>query len=369
MIAWKYVILHVDLDSFYASVHTKYHPFMKGKPVIIGSDPRKGKGRGVVSTCSYEARAFGLHSGMPISRAWKLCPHGIYVCSGKQVGFTSYYDESKKVMNILQEYSEKFQGASVDEAYLDVTDNWKEYGSTILAIAEHIQKRIEEELSLSVSIGIAETKSIAKIASDLNKPKGIASVHNSELEKKLYNLPVRKISGIGKKTEQHLLRKKIKTIGDIARISRERIFLLLGGHGLYLRKIALGQNYREVGFFRGERKSIGSERTFGTDQADWEVIHSMVKKIISGITERLNKNNLFTRTVTIKIRFQGYQTYTRSYSFKNYLADKQILYNTALQLLEEFYTKSQKIRLIGVRVSSLRKIEGQLSLLPFLIHN
>jgi DNA polymerase IV (DinB-like DNA polymerase) len=367
MVTWKYVILHVDLDSFYASVHIKYYPFMKGFPVIIGSDPKKGKGRGVVSTCSYEARAFELQSGMPISRAWNLCPHGIYVCSGKQVGFSSYYEESKKVMDILQDYSGKFQAASVDEAYLDVTDNWDEYGSTPLAIAEHIQERIEENLSLSASIGIAETKSIAKIASDLNKPKGIASVHNSELKKKLYSLPVRKISGIGKKTEQRLLKKNIKTIGDIADLSRERIFLLLGDYGLYLRKIALGQNYREVGFFRGERKSIGSERTFGTDQADWGVIHSMIGKIVSGITEKLKKNNLFTRTVTVKIRFQGYQTYTRSYSFRNYLADEHAIYNTTLQLLEEFYTKSKKkIRLIGVRVSSLKKFEGQLSLLPFL---
>jgi DNA polymerase IV (DinB-like DNA polymerase) len=366
MMDWKYVILHVDLDCFFASVHVKYHPFLRGYPVIIGADPKNGKGRGVISTCSYEARKYGLHSAMPISQAFKQCPRGIYICSGKEISFSVYYEESEKVMKILREYSEKFQAAGIDEAYLDVTNNWKDYGSTPRSIAEEIQVRIYKELTLSVSIGIAESKSIAKIASDLNKPNGISLVNNSELEEKLYHLPTHKIVGIGKKTEQFLLKKGIKTIGEIANLSRERIFMLLGQHGLYLRKIALGLNFREVGYFHGGRKSIGSERTFVIDQNNWQFIQNTIKNIISRLVEDLNKHSLLCRTVTIKIRFQGYITYTRSHSFNNYIAENETIFITATKLFEEFYDMSKKVRLVGVRLSSLKKNNGQLCLTPFL---
>lgn len=363
---WKHIILHVDLDSFFASVHIKIHPFLKGIPVIIGADPRNGNGRGVASTCSYEARAFGIHSGMPISQAYKLCPHGIYICSGRQISFSSYHHESKQVMTLLKGYSEKFQAAGIDEAYLDVTNKWQDFGKSPRSIAKHIQDRIQDELSLPVSIGVAESKSIAKIASDINKPRGIAVVPNSKLKKKLYHLPTRKIVGVGKKTEGLLQKRGIKTIGDIASKSREQIFLLLGDHGLYLRKVALGQNYKEVGYIREGRKSISSERTFGRDQNDWNVVRSKIKSIISNLVHKLNENNLFTRTVSIKIRFQGYITYTRSYTFRTYISEERVIYKTAIKLLEEFYSYSKKVRLVGVRVSSLKKVDGQLSLMPFL---
>ena len=197
---WSNVIAHVDLDAFFASVHLKHNPFLEGYPVIIGSDPKKGKGRGVISTCSYEARKFGLHSAMPISKAYRLCPNGIYICSGREISFVSYHEESNRVMTILKEYTSVFQGAGIDEAYLDLTNVWMKYGDSPESIATHIQDRISNELSLNVSIGIAETKSIAKIASDLNKPKGISIVSNQDIPKLLYNLPVRKIIGVGKKT-------------------------------------------------------------------------------------------------------------------------------------------------------------------------
>ncbi|MFX0173291.1 MAG: DNA polymerase IV [Candidatus Hodarchaeota archaeon] len=363
---WKYVILHIDLDSFYASVHIKNHPFLRGFPVIIGADPRNGNGRGVVSTCSYEARAFGIHSAMPISQAYKLCPHGIYICSGRQISFSSYHSESKHVMTLLKEYSEKFQAAGIDEAYLDVTDNWQIFGESPRFIAKHIQDQIQNKLLLPASIGVAESKSIAKIASDLNKPNGITVVPNTKLKEKLYELPTRKIVGVGKKTEILLQKKGIKTIGDIASMSRERLFLLLGEYGLYLRKVVLGQNYKEVGYFYEGRKSISSERTFGTDQNDWNVVRKKIKEIVSNLVERLKENDLFARTVSVKIRFQGYITNTRSYTFSTYLSEESVIYKTALKLLEEFYTSSKKIRLIGVRLSSLKKVDRQLSLLPFL---
>ncbi|MFX0206873.1 MAG: DNA polymerase IV, partial [Candidatus Hodarchaeota archaeon] len=304
---WNHVILHCDLDSFFASVHIKNHPFLQDYPVIIGADPHDGNGRGVVSTCSYKARSFGLHSAMPISQAYKMCPHGVYICSGSQISFPHYREESNHVMTLLQKYSEKFQQAGLDEAYLDVSTKWPDYGSTPVSIAEKIQTEIHQKLALSVSIGIAETKSIAKIASDLSKPRGITVVHNSDLEKILYHLPVRKIVGVGKKTEHQLQKRGLVTIGDIASLSREKAYLLLGDHGLYLRKVALGINYREVGYSREGRKSIGSERTFSTDQYDWRLIEKNVQQIVSRLVEKLNKHNLLTRTVSLKIRFQGFE--------------------------------------------------------------
>ena len=356
---WSHVIAHIDLDAFYASVHVKFNPFLKGYPVIIGSDPKKGKGRGVVSTCSYEARQFGLHSGMPISTAYRKCPNGIYVCSGREISFKNYHEESTQVMDILKEYSPIFQSGGIDEAYIDITDYWQIYGNSPRAIAEDIQKRIQRELSLSVSIGVAESKSIAKIASDLNKPNGIAVVSNQDIPKKLYSLPVRKIIGVGKKTEQVLIKKGIKTIQDIATMPREQIFLLLGDYGLHLQNITHGLNYRPVGFFRGERKSISSERTFGTDQNDWKIIDTQIEDIIDRLVKQLHEYSLLTRTVSIKIRFEGFITYTRSHSFQTHLADRQTIIKTTSMLLDEFRNSSKKVRLIGVRVSSLKKRGGQ----------
>ncbi len=363
---WSHVIIHVDLDAFFAAVHIKNHPFLRDFPVIIGANPQKGNGRGVVSTCSYEAREFGLHSAMPISQAYKLCPHGVYICSGTPISFSHYHEESEKVMTILRKYTDIFQHAGVDEAYLDVSKVWRDYGSSPRSIAKAIQTEIQNQLSLPVSLGVAETKSIAKIASDLGKPNGISLVHNSELDRMLYHLPARKIVGIGKKTEQQLQKKGIVTIGDIASLSREKAYLLMGDHGLYLRKVALGTNYRRVGYSRNGRKSIGSERTFGKDQNDWDYIEKTISQIVSRLSGKLQKNNLLTRTVSIKIRFQGFITYTRSFSFQNFLSDEMTILRTAIKLLEEFKSSTKKVRLIGVRVTSLKSNEGRLTLTPFL---
>ncbi|MHA1993897.1 MAG: DNA polymerase IV [Candidatus Hodarchaeales archaeon] len=362
---WTHVIAHVDLDAFFASVHIKINPFLKNYPVIIGSDPQAGRGRGVVSTCSYEARKFGLHSGMPISTAYRQCPDGIYVCSGREISFANYHKESEKVMAILKDYSPVFQSAGLDEAYLDLTQEWEKYGETPEAIAKEIQTRIQEELSLPISVGVSETKSIAKIASDLHKPNGIAIIANVDIPNKLYTLPVRKIIGVGKKTEQVLTKKGLKTIGDIATTSREKIFLLLGDYGLHLQKVVHGINFRPVGYFRGERKSISSERTFRTDQNDWTVINSKVKEITSKLVNRLNKHHLLTRTVSIKIRFEGYITYTRSSSFTNYLSEESAILRKTTLLLDEFRNSPKKIRLIGVRVSNLKKQGGQTNITQF----
>ncbi len=359
------VIFHIDLDCFFAAVHIKYNPYLEGFPVIIGSDPKLGKGRGVISTCSYEAREYGLHSAMPISKAFKLCPEGVYICSGREVSFVKYHEESEKVMNILKKYTDKFQQAGIDEAYIDVTKHWKQYGTTPDILANIIQDKVRKNLFLPVSIGIAETKSIAKIASDLNKPNGISIVHNSMLPEKIHHLPVRKIVGVGKKSELQMRKLNINTIGDIAYMSREKIYSLLGDHGLFLRKIAIGKNYKDVGHLEGKRKSISSERTFGTDQNDWKVVYKVVNQIITKLTNRLKEKQMLVKTVSIKIRFQGYITYTRSYSLNNYSLDEVVFYNIAMKLLNEFKNSTKKVRLVGVRLSGLKSSKGQLTLMDF----
>lgn len=374
MESWHHVIIHIDMDCFFAAVHIKHHPFLKDIAVIIGSDPRGGIGRGVISTCSYEARRYGLRSGMPISRAYQLCPNGIYICSRHQISFPEYMAESEKLMAILREFSSIFQYAGLDEAYLDITQSWRDFGATPYFLAKQIQTTILKELDLSVSIGVAESKSIAKIASDLDKPGGITLVPNSDIPNKLYHLPVRKIIGVGKKTETRLQKKGIHTIGDIAGLPRERAFLLLGDWGLYLKKVVLGENYKEVGNFRGRRQSMSSERTFGTDQNDWRIICEKVDQITANLTKKLRERKLLSKTITIKVRFQGFQTFTRSHSFRTHIADEHTINATALKLLQEFVTPTahssairftKPVRLVGVKVSSLKSSVGQTSLKSF----
>lgn len=367
---WSHVIIHIDLDCFFAAVHIKYNPFLMGRPVIIGSDPRGGAGRGVISTCSYEARSFGLHSGMPISKAYQLCPDGVYICSREQISFPEYATESEKVMDIVREFSSIFQYAGMDEAYLDVTGIWRDFGVSPRDIAEQIQTTIREEVGLSASLGVAESKSIAKIASDLDKPGGITLIPNSKIPRRLYHLPVRKIVGVGKKTEVHLHNKGLRSIGDIAGLSRERAFLLIGEWGLYLKKVVEGINFKEVGNSRVQRKSISSERTFGTDQNDWNIIREKVAQITTNLSRRLTDRKLVSKTISIKIRFQGFQTYTRSHSLRTHIADEKTINDTALNLLSEFTSEpgavfTKPVRLIGVKVSSLKSSAGQTSLERF----
>ena len=368
---WSRVIIHIDLDCFFAAVHVKHHPFLKNRPVIIGSDPRAGNGRGVISTCSYEARVYGLHSGMPISKAYQLCPDGIYICSRNQISFPQYSEESDQVMAILGRYSDKFQYAGRDEAYLDVSAEWNKYGEIPGKIAEHIQSSVKNEVALSVSVGVAETKSIAKIASDIDKPGGITLIHNSDIPNKLYHLPIRKIIGVGKKTEVRLQKKGIHAIGDIAGLPRERAFLLLGDWGLHLKKVVMGENFKEVGNFRGRRQSMSSERTFGADQTDWSIVCEKVNQITANLAKQLKERRLLSKTITIKIRFQGFQTFTRSHSFRSHISDEQTINTIAEKLLLEFATSSEPltfskpVRLIGVKVSTLKSSAGQPSLESF----
>ncbi len=341
-------ILHCDLDSFFASVEIRDNPVYKGKPVIIGADPKEGKGRGVVSTCSYEARKFGLHSGMPISQAFKRCPHGIYL----RPNFEKYHRASNEVMKIIKSYSPLFQQVSIDEAYLDMIDICSKYGE-VRNIIETLKNEIYMKIGITISVGCAHTKSLAKIASDYNKPNGITILKPESFKEVLKNMDITRIPGIGKKTKVNYYKKGIRKIGDILNTPLNKMIRKFGKSGEWAWKISNGLDSREVKEFEGERKSISKERTFLEDTDDFKGIITKLENINNNIHEKIIKHNIFYRTVTLKIRFEGYETYTRSRSVPYPIQDKKKVMKIILQLYKEFSNSGKKIRLVGIKLSNL----------------
>jgi len=343
-------ILHCDLDCFFAAVEERDNAKYIGKPIIIGADPKDGKGRGVVSTCNYEARKFGLHSAMPISQAYKRCPHGIYL----HPNFEKYHKASKEVMEIVNSYSDMFQQVSIDEAYLDVSDkciNYKE----VRDLAEKLKDEVQKKVGITISIGCAPTKSIAKIASDYNKPNGITIVEPNEIKDFLKNLNITRIPGIGKKSKLYYNKKGIKTIGDIHNLKLPKMVQLFGKNGEWVWNIANGFDTREVKEFHGDRKSISKERTFYEDTDDLNVVLSKLEEINNRIHKNVIKNKIYYKTVTLKIRLEGFITYTRSKSFTHHVQDKNQVLKVIIELLSQFSAVNKKVRLVGIRLSNLEK--------------
>ena len=344
------LIVHCDLDCFYASVEIRDNSEYKGKPVIIGADPKEGKGRGVVSTCSYEARKFGLHSGMPISQAFKKCPHGIYL----RPNFEKYSITSKKVMHILKSYSPLFQQVGIDEAYMDVTELCCNYDEVRL-LAENLKQEVYKKIGITISIGCAPTKSLAKIASDFNKPNGITVITPENFKGFLKDLDIIKIPGIGKKSRIYFIKKGIKTIGDIINSSSEKMIELFGKHGEWVWQVANGFDHREVKEFHEERKSISKERTFYEDTEDYNLILAKLEELNQRINKKIVKHNIYYRTITLKIRFEGFFTYTRSKTLPYHIQDEKKVIKVILELYKEFSENEKKVRLVGIKLSNLEK--------------
>ncbi|MHA1931697.1 MAG: DNA polymerase IV [Promethearchaeota archaeon] len=343
-------ILHSDLDCFFAAVEIKDNPQYQGKPVIIGADPKDGKGRGVVSTCSYEARVFGLHSGMPISQAFQRCPHGIYL----RPNFNKYNLASKQVMGIIKKYSQEFQQVGIDEAYLDLSDTCLNFNEA-KEIAQKIQKKVRKDVGITISIGIAPTKSLAKIASDYKKPNGITLFTPDNFKSMLKDKDIVCIPGIGKKTKINFIKKGIKTIGDILNTPLHTMITLFGKQGKWIWDVANGIDNRKVKEFRDGRKSISAERTFFTDTEDFNEILLKITDINNKIHKTVIKHQLTYKTITLKIRFEGYQTFTRSKTLLFSIQDKNKVLDIILELFKEFSNAHKKVRLVGIRLSSLKK--------------
>ena len=346
----SHFILHCDLDCFFAAVEERDNPIYIGKPIVIGADPKEGKGRGVVSTCNYEARRFGLHSAMPISQAYKRCPHGIYL----HPNFEKYHKASKEVMEIVNSYSDMFQQVSIDEAYIDVSDkciNYKE----VRDLAEKLKDEVQKKVGITISIGCASTKSIAKIASDCNKPNGITVVEPEKIKLFLKDLDITRIPGIGKKSKLYYNKKGINTIGDIINTPLHKMIQLFGKNSEWVWKVANGFDDREVKEFHGDRKSISKERTFYEDTDDFKVILTKLEELNNKIHKKVIKNKIFYRTVTLKIRLEGFLTYTRSKSFAHHIQDKNKVLRVIVDLLNQFSIMNKKVRLVGIKLSNLKK--------------
>jgi len=344
------IIFHIDMDSFYASVEVQQNPSLKGKPIIVGADPKVGTGRGVVSTCSYEARRYGVRSGIPISSAYRLCPNGVFL----PVNMPLYEKISDKIEKILKLYADKVERVGIDEAFMDVTEKVKGYGDA-KELALKVKDAIYIQEGLTCSIGMAPNKSVAKIASDFNKPDGLTMVEPNRVREFLDPLPVTKIIGVGKKTYSILKRFGLETIGQVARYPKEDLAQMFGKFGIYLWEVANGIDESEVQEAE-EPKSFSLEHTFEEDTDDRNQILETLTSQAESLYRQLAEMQYQYRTVTLKIRFEDFETFTRSRSLPSHTNDKEAIAATAKILLKEFENDPRKIRLAGLKVSDLRKL-------------
>ena len=338
------IILHLDMDSFYASVEMQDRPELRGKPVVIGADPKQGKGRGVVATCSYEARAFGIRSAMPISQAFVLCPHAVFL----PPDFPRYVKASADVMAILKAHGFPLQQVSIDEAFLDVSRLGTFPAATDLAV--RIKDTILTHLGLTCSIGLAPTKVVAKIASDVHKPGGLTVVEPENLFSFLAPMPVRKIPGIGKKSEAVLFEMGIRTIRDLAAYDIQVLITRFGRSAIALQDIAAGIERSEVEEREGV-KSVSRETTFADDTDDEHLIAAMMDALAEDVCRNLSDESLHCRTVTVKVRYQGFVTKTKARTLPHYTGDTATVRTCAHTLLRDIFD-GRKIRLLGIRLSS-----------------
>ncbi len=341
------------MDAFFAAVEQLDHSEYRGKPVIVGADPKDGRGRGVVATASYEARKYGIHSAMPISQAYKRCPHGIYL-RGR---YKRYSEISQQVIKILQDFTPVIEKISIDEAFLDVTGCMKLFGSPE-EIAKNIKQRIRQELHLTASIGIAPNKFLAKIASDLQKPDGLVIVNPGEEKSFLKDLPISKLWGVGKKTEMGLRKMGISTIGQIAEVPEQDLNKRFGKLGNALWRLANGIDERPV-VTHAPQKSISQETTFEEDTDDEELIERTLFRLADDLSRLMRNHHLKGRTLTLKIRLEDFSTYTRSRTLSDFVDSPQVIKTVAIDLYRNFDKKTLRVRLLGIGLSQLNSVAGE----------
>jgi len=347
------------MDHFFSAVEERERPELKGKPVVVGADPKEGKGRGVVKTCNYEARKFMIQSGMSISKAWRFCPNAVFV----RANYKLYKVVSAEIMRILRKYSGKFQQWGIDEAFLDVSFNVRSFEEA-LKLAVSIKHEILWSEDLTCSIGIAPNKLVAKIASDFRKPDGLTVVTEDAVKEFLAPLPVRKMLWIGKKTEGKLNRMDIRTIGDIAAFNVSSLVERFGVMGRRYYQWACGIHDSEVGRRRRTRKSLGHESTFTTNTDNYDMVLKRLEDLCQKVQDRILRHILVFRAVTVKIRYEDFQTFTRRKTLPFFTNRLQDLQKVVLELAQEYVRAqgSKKIRLLGVRVSNLKSGKGQKTL-------
>lgn len=343
-------IIHLDMDAFYASVEQRDNPEYRGKPIAVGGAPA---GRGVVATASYEARKFGVRSAMPSKKAQQLCPQIIFVYPR----FEIYKKVSQQVREIFHRYTDLIEPLSLDEAYLDVTEDKQNIGSAI-EIAKQIKHAIREELELTASAGVSINKFVAKIASDMSKPDGLKFIGPSSIESFIEQLPVEKFYGVGKVTAEKMKGLNLHTGADLKKLSEHEMAQHFGKAGLFYYKIVRGIDERPVEPNR-ETKSIGAEDTFQYDLSSIDEMHSELDKIAKTVCNRLQKYALKGRTITLKIKYSDFKQVTRSRSFSDSLNDSDVISTTAKELLAATDSQGRKIRLLGITVSNFHQTESK----------
>ena len=338
-------ILHIDMDAFFAAVEEKRHPELQGKPVVIGGsgDPTK---RGVVSTASYEARKYGIHSALPLRTAYNLCPEAVFL----PVDYEEYSRVSQTIKDILREISPVMEDVGIDEAFLDISEIEK----TPDEIAQEIKERIREKTGLTCSIGIASNKLLAKIASDMQKPDGLTIIKEQDIEGRIWPLPVRKLWGVGPKTEASFKQIGITTIGELATLPLDRLIEMYGeSYGHYLHEASRGIDESPL-VTHWEPKSVSRETTFQEDTDKWQTIAKTIAELTKEVVDDIREKGYKSRTVTLKVRFSDFKTYTRAMTLQEPTDSLEYIRKAAFHCLKRIELK-MKVRLIGVRLTHFVK--------------
>ena len=349
-------IIHLDMDAFYAAVEVLDNPSLKGKPVIVGGS----KERGVVTSASYEARRFGVHSAQPMATAMRSCPHGVFLPGRMR----RYQEVSERIFEIFLRFTPLVEPLSIDEAFLDVTGCAALFGSPE-DVARKIKKTVLEETGLTVSAGVAPCKFVAKIASDLHKPDGLTVVPPGKVMEFLSPLPIEKLWGVGKTTQKALALIGVRTIGDLSRVPSEILEGKFGKHGRHLHHLSHGIDDREVETLH-EAKSIGREETFPEDLVDMPTMRRELLSLSMRVSRRLRRHGLTGRTVTLKVKYKGFVLVTRSATLPQATDDGAEIFRSCCSLLGKTEAGKRPVRLLGISVSQLETGEEgkQLSLFP-----
>lgn len=342
-------IIHLDLDAFFASVEQRDNPAYRGKPLIVGgiSSGKGNSNRGVVCAASYEARKYGVHAGMPIWEARQKCPQGIFI----PTQMNKYSEASKKFFQICSTYTPLIEPLSIDELFLDVSGCESLFGSSEI-IGRKIKKRVHQELGIKVSVGIAENKFLAKIATNLGKPDGFYIIPSKDIQKILYPLPVSSLWGIGKKTEELLKKSGIYLVEQLARMPDSILENLLGKNGKKMKLLAQGIDESPV-TPPSKAKSIGKETTFGTNITEKAVLVKELLKISQMVGYTARKKGYKGRTITLKIRFHNFITLNKSMTLENSTNIDDLIFKTVVRLLDKINIKKGGVRLLGIKLSNL----------------
>ena len=337
------------MDAFFAAVEQRRNPELIGKPLVIGGsgDPTQ---RGVVSTASYEARKFGIHSAMPLRTAYKLCPHAVFL----PVDYEEYSKMSERIKKILREYCPIMEDVGIDEAFLDVS----QIDKSAEEIVKEIKAKILEETGLTCSFGIAPNKLLAKIASDMQKPEGLTIITDLDIENRIWPLPVRKLWGVGPKTEAALRGMGIETIGGLAAVPLDKLIERFGeSYGRYLYDASKGMDESPL-VTHWEPKSTSREITFQTDTGNWQEIARTLAELTREVANDMKQAGYKGKTVTVKLRFSDFETHTRAKTLKNLTSSVDKIRAAAFDCLRRFELKKQ-VRLVGVKVGGLKKDEKE----------